>query len=68
MCIGSEYREALKRILELRNMEKSRKVSRSIEDSIKIGVLARVCFMEMYEVLVWGKEERILRVKIYSRG
>ncbi len=59
----NRYRDALKKILEIRARERSIRVSRSIDDSRRIGLLARLYFEDMYEVLVWKKEERVLRVK-----
>ena len=61
--LPDNYREALKRILENRSKEKGIRVSRSIKDSHKIGLLARKCFEESYEVIVWEREKRIIKVR-----
>ena len=53
----------MKRILENRSKEKGIRVSRSIKDSNKIGLLARKCFEESYEVIVWEREKRIIKVR-----
>ncbi len=60
---SNKYREALKKILEIRSREKGVRVSRSIEDSRRIGLLAQKCFEESYEVVVWGREKRIIKMK-----
>ncbi len=60
---STRYREALKKILEIRSGEKGVRVSRNIEDSIKIGLLARKCFEESYKVIVWEKKKRVIMIK-----
>ncbi|RLG89841.1 MAG: hypothetical protein DRO16_03315 [Thermoprotei archaeon] len=56
-------RSAEKNIREIRSKEKGIRVSRSIKDSNKIGLLARKCFEESYEVIVWEREKRIIKVR-----
>ncbi|OYT40181.1 MAG: hypothetical protein B6U89_02980 [Desulfurococcales archaeon ex4484_58] len=62
--MDQRYREALKKILELRNREKGGKTRRSIEESVRIGLLAKKLFNKYYRVVKWEKEERVLEMKI----
>ncbi len=57
------YREALKKILEFRARDRVRMSSRRLEDSIRIGHLARLLFNKTYEVVKWEGEERVLKMK-----
>ncbi len=59
-----QYRETLKKIIELRAKEQSRTTSRSINDALKIAELARILFEKHFEVISWKREERILRMRI----
>ncbi len=57
------YREALKKIMEFRARDHSRKSSRRLEDSIRIGYLAKLLFNKTYEVVKWEREERVLKMR-----
>ncbi len=59
-----QYRETLKKIIELRAKEQSRTTRRSINDALKIAELARILFEKHFEVISWKREERILRMRI----
>ncbi len=57
------YREALKKLIEVRSRDRVRRSSRRIEDSVKIGKLAKLLFNELFEVIRWDQEERVLKMK-----
>ncbi len=59
-----QYRETLKKIIELRAKEQTRTTRRSINDTLKIAELARILFEKHFEVISWKREERILRMRI----
>ncbi len=61
--MSDKERKALKKLLELRSRDKTRKSKRTLEEAIRIGLIAKILFNEYYEVVSWGKE-RILRLRI----
>jgi hypothetical protein len=56
-------REALKKIIELRSKERRRRSRRSIEDAVRLGELARLRFRMLFEVVEWGREKRVLKMR-----
>ena len=61
--VARQLQRSAEKNIRNQSKEKGIRVSRSIKDSHKIGLLARKCFEESYEVIVWEREKRIIKVR-----
>jgi len=56
-------REAVKALLIIRQKERPRRSRRSLEEVLRIAEIARFAFKRKFEIVVWGEDERVLKMK-----
>ncbi len=60
---GDRAREAIKALLIMRQKERPRRSRRSLEEILRIAEIARFAFKRKFEIVTWGEDERVLKMK-----